>query len=191
MARRDEQSNHPEDWNAELGRTGSVPFQLSTRRLRWVSVGGVVFLLAGIAVAVTGESTSDRIAGAFAALIGVGSVVACILQLRQKGPAVVVDSRGVTAHYLRHGERLVPWAEILDTGVFRVRGTAMVLLVISSEFESRWLSDHRAGRASRALAVANRRLVGAPSIALPSPLRLDPDELAEWIARKAEERRDG
>jgi len=187
MAKRNGQPNHAKDWNAEFERTGSVSFQLAARRLKRLSAIGVVFLVAGIAMAVAGRSTGDRLVGVLAALMGAGSVVAFSKQLRQKGPAVSVDARGVTAHYTWRGEHLVPWAEIRDTSVYRTHGTAMVLLIISAEFESQWLSNNKAGGAGRALATANRSLVGAPSISLPSPLKLDPDELALWIGEKAEE----
>ena len=112
-------------------------------------------------------------------------------QLRQKGSAVVIDGRGVSGQYPWRGEHLVPWPEILDTSVYRIHGTAIVLLMTTPEFEAHWQEINGVGRAGRVLATGNRALVGAPSISLPSPLKADPDELARWIQEMASERQAG
>lgn len=191
MAKRGGQANHAVDWDAEFQRHGHVAIQLSRRRLWRLSAIGLVFFVIGLAMAFAGSSTSDRVVGGLAALMGAACMVVFSTQLRQNGPAVVVDARGVTAQYAWRGEHLVPWPEILDTSVYRTHGTAMVQLMISPEFEAYWLESNGVGSAGRALAIGNRALVGGPSISLPSPLKADPDELAMWIQIMASEHQAG
>lgn len=192
MAKRDERPIHAADWDTKFESHGRVAIQLSRRRLWLLSAVGVVCFGGGLAMSFAGSlSTTDRVVGGLVTLMGAAFLVVFIAQLRQKGPAVVVDARGVTARYTWRGDRLVPWPEIRDTGVYRTHGTAMVLLMISPEFETHLLASGRGGRAGRALATANRGLVGGHSISLPSPLKADPDDLALWIERKASEQRAG
>lgn len=175
-----------EAWEADYQRDGRVDIDLSRRRLRWVMVIGVVFAVVGLSLALAPSSSpTDQIVGWICGVMGVAGVVVVGAQLRQTGSVVIADARGVTVRWAWRGERTVPWSEILDVGVYRVRGTAMVLLYVDAGFEQRWLKDVGSGRAGALLSRLNISFFGAPTISLPTPLDADVDEFADWVGDRA------
>lgn len=175
------------DFGEMLRRDGRIEIGLRRRRLGCLFVGSVVFLVVCLGILVSATSAGDRVMGTLA----VGLCALCVavfgVQLRQRGPAVVVDGQGIHATYPR-GDATIPWEAALGAFVYSVRGTHLVTLHVPAEFMATYLEGR--GGATRGLAKLQRGMLGGDTISLPAPLDVDHDAFAAWLDAEAARRRD-
>ena len=161
------------------GRT-EVPF---ARRRVVVNAVGLV-LLASVALAlVTLPERGAKIGGVLGAVFFLGIASLGVRTLAWRGPAVVVDERGLVVAF---DSTPVPWSEIREVGVWSSRQTTNVIIGVSPEHYRAVMS--RKGRLARVLRLYDRARLG-PHVAVHALIDGSPWELAAWLDREARARR--
>ncbi|MGZ4436800.1 MAG: hypothetical protein ACXVW6_04130 [Nocardioidaceae bacterium] len=118
-----------------------------------------------------------------AAVIFLGIASLGVRTLAWRGPAVVVDDRGLVVAFDRTP---VPWSEIREVRVWSSRQTTNVIIGVSPEHYRAVMS--RKGRLARAFRVYDRVVLG-PHVAVPALIEGSPWELAAWLDRETQARR--
>ncbi|MFJ2755773.1 STM3941 family protein [Nocardioides sp. NPDC087217] len=180
-------------WDEKLAADGRVEFATSKKRPWLMTLACLAFTGIGLGVVLFGSETEAQAWGwATVVFFGVVCTPAMVLQAVRTS-VVVVDADGVRPSVGRwHGTMiswpdLVPWDHIEGTGTNDVQGTRFVILYITDEFEREWLAER--GLLLRGLMRVNRAMQGTASLALPSNLHGDVNEIANWIERLRHMRR--
>lgn len=175
-------------WAETLRSEGKVELGLRTARSVRVLLLFLGLALVGLWISLTSDGIGE-VVGWMAIVFFSGGAVVIVMQLRQARPgmppALVVDEDGVRAF---RGGLEVPWRGIEDVVVFSQRSNRSVQIVLEPAFAEEWYAG--LGKANRALASANRRVMDGRTVAsLPPTLDADPEALAAWLAQEAATRR--
>lgn len=142
-----------------------------------LAVGSLVFVAASIWL-VTLDSPRAVVAGVLGiAVFGLFAVLAARLVL-QRGPALVIDSRGITDSSSASAAGFVPWHQVRGLSIWEHRGQRIVCVAVHDPA----LVLAAANRLTRTAMRANIRMVGTPVTIATTALPFTADQLIDEIA---------
>lgn len=146
----------------------------------------VVFAVIGLGMAF-GETGRGGTIGGWAAVLffGVLGIPLMLLKTIRPTPQLTVSAeKGV---WLAQGDSSwLQWRQIERVALGEVSGQKMVVLAVGPQLYEQRFAE--APMAVRALATANEKIAGGPSLAIPTNLSMKPTVLAEWLAVERAER---
>jgi len=166
------------EWDERLQGFGKVVFRHKLTKILLSFAGAIAAALIGLFLGYWSSGVGDTSAFVLSALIVIPILLVVftwsILWSRKK--TVVVETDGVRLT----NNVLVPWGEIVDTGVWSYRGPAMVTLKVAPSYMREYQA--RLNPASRMLTKLNSAFGGGDTLYLPGMLDTKPEELSAWIA---------
>lgn len=178
-----------DSYRTRLSHEGEVTFTQSRGKMFLFLLVSIAFAIVGLVMAFGDGSIVVRLVGWAAVLFfGVLGIPVLLLKAIRPTPQLSVSTdRGV---WLSQGDASwVAWEDIDEVGLGEIQGQEMVALMVSPElYEQRFAES---STASRGLAAANERVVGATALVIPSGLPIKPVDLAEWLGSEHADRASG